>query len=311
MDNQQFSLNTLFVVSGEMISEHGEDFYSYKYSTSNGFIGVFDGCGGIGARKYPEFDNYTGAFLASRATALAALDWWTNSNLSADCLKNTIVRNLSELKQQTSNNLILKGSLSQKSFPTTASIISFDFSMKCQCDCFWIGDSRGYILDDTGLAQITKDDIDGNIDAFANINTDSCLKNVINADSPFEINHRMLTLNTPALLIVATDGCFAYYETPMEFEYAILSSLLKADSISDWKNNMHDIFQEQASDDYTLAIAVYGYRSYQELQEKLKSRHTFIHNTYILPLQNYREKEISLDVEHLWDEYRRSYYRYG
>ena len=37
---------------------------------------VFDGCGGIGSRKYPRFMDHTGAYMASRAASGALHDWF-------------------------------------------------------------------------------------------------------------------------------------------------------------------------------------------------------------------------------------------
>lgn len=77
-----YTLNSLSVISGEMIEGKGEDSYSYRCKEKKGFIGVFDGCGGIGGKRYERFDYHTGAYLASRGVALATLEWWSQYNTS-------------------------------------------------------------------------------------------------------------------------------------------------------------------------------------------------------------------------------------
>ena len=55
----------------EMIDENGEDSGFYGFTDKHALMSVFDGCGGIGAKKYPSMDNRSGAYLASRAARAA------------------------------------------------------------------------------------------------------------------------------------------------------------------------------------------------------------------------------------------------
>ena len=41
-----------------------------------GSIGVFDGCGGLGARQYKHYEDHTGAYIASRIASGAVYEWF-------------------------------------------------------------------------------------------------------------------------------------------------------------------------------------------------------------------------------------------
>ena len=56
------------------------------------------------------------------------------------------------------------------------------------------------------------------------------MSNALSADT-IHINYRRVELQSPFLVVCATDGCFGYIRTPMHFEYLVLSHLLEARSL--------------------------------------------------------------------------------
>lgn len=54
-------ISTYFSISGEMIPQNGEDSYLYSFNENKGLVGVFDGCGGIGSRRYEILNGKTGS----------------------------------------------------------------------------------------------------------------------------------------------------------------------------------------------------------------------------------------------------------
>lgn len=54
-------ISTYFSISGEMIPQNCEDSYLYSFNENKGLVGVFDGCGGIGSRRYEILNGKTGA----------------------------------------------------------------------------------------------------------------------------------------------------------------------------------------------------------------------------------------------------------
>jgi len=127
-------VNSVIAVAGEMVKDNGEDSYSYCFASDYGYIAVFDGCGGLGAKRYAELSNKTGAYLAARLTAQTTLDWFKenfkgkdipNAETQENKLKESISENLKIVKVMTEKRDTgsIKGSLSNKSFPTTASCV--------------------------------------------------------------------------------------------------------------------------------------------------------------------------------------------
>ncbi len=301
-DKKAIKLNSIFCVAGEMIPENGEDTYAYRYSdiSGNSLVSVFDGCGGIGSKRYANYSGKTGAFVASRAVCGGVCAWFENDQSSPEKLPEYIQRSLAVCSGFADKTGRLIGSLG-KSFPTTAAIIySEPKSAQIDSTCFWAGDSRCYMLDTEGLHQLSDDDIDGE-DALSNISGDGVLKNVICASAPFEIHSKRLSFNSPCLLICATDGCFGYLKSPMEFEQFLTGTMLSVKSISEWKTFLENSFRKFAGDDFTLCVAAYGFKSFEDMQNHFKARNAFVHTNYIVPETDLVEK---------WNLYKKDYYLY-
>jgi len=177
------------------------------------------------------------------------------------------------------------------------------------CHFLWAGDSRGYVLDQNGLSQITKDDIEEGQDALSNLSSDSKLENVINADIPFNINSKSILINYPAVVIMSTDGGFAYFQTPMEFEYALLYTLIKARNISEWEMLMNNYIKKFASDDYTLMLAIFGFISFDEMKKYYYPRVEHLYNDFIFPIVTERASGKVFDMGPFWEKYKVTYYR--
>ena len=308
-------IDTVFVVSGEMIPENGEDGYTYSFNDKFGCIAVFDGCGGIGSRKYEEFDNKTGAYIASHAVSKAMLEWFDmfsqsnasvtekNVDLMSEELHDAFDEKLKSIENETTATLI-RGSLA-KSFPTTASAIVFRHkSDKVQAAFLWAGDSRGYLLTGSGLKQVTTDDVEGEEDALSNLTSDARLSNVVSATGDYIINNKVLNCPRSGILISATDGCFGYFKTPMEFEYMLINTMLKSDSIEEWESKLGEYIRLYAGDYYTLAVGVYGYGNFRTLKRSYEARERILYDKYISQLEDASEEKLIK----LWEEYKEGYY---
>lgn len=311
----KLSTMTPFVFEKAAVVGSGEDSFCVSH-LNNGLValGVFDGCGGIGGRRYPAVNNRKGSYIGSRVTAHVFNDCINKDDFELDIsistqLENAIFKTLNAVNSKISDNnsVVIGGNLS-KSLPTTVSIIlaheNENDSLKCEY--LWAGDSRGYFLDSDGLCQLTIDDIDKNAeDAFVNLREDGILTNVANGDKPFKIHQGSITFYSPTMLISATDGCFAYFLTPMDFEFVILDTLIKSHSPEEWKELLCAKINEVTGDDYTLAIACFNFKDFNELQRYYNHRRNFVY-------ENFVKKQVSLDEPELfklWEEYRPSYYR--
>jgi serine/threonine protein phosphatase PrpC len=313
------SLMDVFAVKGEMVAGKGEDNYAIKSNVRYGLFGVFDGCGGIGSRKYPVFQNRTGAFIAAQIAGRTIKEEWfpdfcnKGQSLSANNipvllndLKGFLLKGLADADSHTEKSLI-KGSLT-KNFPTTAAFVLSELQDgDLKAYFIWAGDSRGYLLGEYGLVQVTADDISGGMDAMSNLNDDGKLTNVISADGDFNLNYTGFTIQEQTILITATDGCFGYFQTPMEFEFMLLETLCKSKNIAEWKNAVDRQIREVAGDDYTICIAVYKSKGFKELKKAYARRYEHLRDEYIKPMKTADAATLTA----LWDRYKNAYYGGG
>ena len=299
----------------EQIRGGGEDGFAYSFKESvPGFIACFDGCGGMGAKKYKALNDQSGAKIASALAGLTAdrffsaggfrFDGTDSERLAAAC---------SDIFRQANDTLKVPGELTIggnlfKAIPTTAVIAAMHAAgkNKLKCEFIWAGDSRGYILDGKGLAQITDDDLETEEDAFSNLRNDSKLSNVINADQDFTLHERQLTLDTPVIVITATDGSFGYFSTPMEFEYVLLKTLSVAEDEKQWAAGLEKIIRPYSGDDFTIVAAVYGFDSLAECRSWFAGRLRELEEKYTDHLEGAAEDELYA----LWLDYKTDYYRW-
>ncbi len=291
-------LSAIFSVNGEMVANNGEDSFYYGVDQTRAIVAAFDGCGGIGSRRYANFSGKTGAYVASRAVCGGVKNWFEAK--SQDTIKSYMERALKVCSKHADKEGRLMGSLG-KSFPTTAAIIESEGNAdKVTCKCYWAGDSRCYMLDEMGLHQLSLDDIDGE-DAFSNISGDGVLTNVINASTGFEIHEKRLVFKKPCILIAASDGCFGYLNSPMEFEYMLLDTLMRSASPGVWKQTLDSEIRSYTGDDYTLCVSVYAQDNFQKLKKSLEKRHGAVYREYIAAEGNSEDK---------WNKYKDAYSMY-
>ncbi len=299
-------INEVFTIWGEKIPNCGEDSFIEIYKEPLGVIGVFDGCGGIGSKKYEAYNNHTGAYIASKTIAETTKEWFlgiekflkTHTGKNADRLKSLYVEELSKFENE---DKTVKGDLI-KSFPTTACVIVFKEEKKeLLAQLIWAGDSRGYVLDEGGLIQLTRDDVIGDGDAYLNLSDDARLSNFVSASGDFILNHRVAQIKAPGIIISATDGCFSYFTTPMEFEALILKTMLSAKDLDNWKKSLKKEIEEASCDDFTISFCAFGFKSFEKMQKVYKKRYKHIKKKYLNKLGKVDEKI-------LWSEYKEEYY---
>lgn len=304
-----------FIFEEEAINGCGEDSY-FINNMENGIVimGVFDGCGGIGARRYPTVNNRKGAWIGSQVAAYAVDAFIKNNALlfnknDSVRLQTYIFKTLKEVKEKiTQQDAIMIGGTLNKSLPTTISIIAAQQLDSCEliCEYLWAGDSRGFILDKGGLCQLTTDDIDMNADdAFANLREDGILTNIANGDKDFILHSGIINIKEPIMLISATDGCFGYFLTPMDFENVILDSLINAKNPDEWHTLLCSRIKAVTGDDYTMTIACFGFDSFFQMQNYYLDRRNMLTNEFI----NSQDGRNESQLEELWKKYKASYYR--
>lgn len=61
----------ILCVDAEKIKDKGEDASTFKFDENgNGYMFVFDGCGGAGSERHVDLNEEKSAYIASRSCAL-------------------------------------------------------------------------------------------------------------------------------------------------------------------------------------------------------------------------------------------------
>ena len=301
-----------FTVSGPKIRDCGEDSFFFALNSHTALAAVCDGCGGSGARRYPAFQGKTGAYLAARIVAgtirdaFEAGEFRNSPEQTVGLLQEKFRANLHMAKNLGGTAGHLKGSLA-KEFPSTLAALTCcrGAGGTLKTSCYWAGDSRCYLLTPDGLMQLTEDDVDSG-DAMDNLTADGTLKNLISLSGAFAVHTKTLAVSLPAVLFAATDGCFAYYRTPMEFEYLLLHCLETAENPEGWENAIRKALREVAGDDFTLTGFALGFKSFDRMKNSFKGREAEVSEQYIRKLEGLTRDEMMI----LWKQYRETYSRY-
>lgn len=307
-------LDTIFLINQEVIKDCGEDSYYCAHCKSSAIISVFDGCGGLGSRTYQSFQRHTGAYMASRTVSGAVHDWyhdhrstkWKNPDQLIECLDRYIKKAYDICSSKGAESLKIRGSM-VRDYPTTAAIaLAEEDGSNINLHVMWAGDSRVYLIDSQGLAQLTEDDTDSE-DAMDNLTSDGVLTNLLSSDGRYEIHYRNIKLNHPAIVFAATDGCFGYIPTPMEFEFLLLKALVESETPTGFKHRINSCFQDYAGDDFTLGFMSFSYGSFENMRKSFTGRVEELERKYICNLAEDRNEQA---VMKLWKKYRPVYERF-
>lgn len=311
--------------SQESCTGHGEDNEVVCHSLRTTLLASLDGCGGAGARRYPEMGNETGARIAARMTRIAIANWFAapengfeeyglqnaTAERIAQSLKHAIDAHMFEVSRRIVNtNSAIKSKLSQ-TLPTTLSMALLETREgTARCIFIWAGDSRGYLLSRQGFCQMTEDDVAGGVDPD-DLTCDGIMSQVVSASGSYTLHAREVTLSEPTIVLTATDGCFAYFATPMELEATLLATLREATAFAGWQQLLMERLGEIASDDYSMQIACWGYRDFRDVQQSMKLREKAYNEEYGIPLARLKEKKDSSGILALWRKYRVYYLQTG
>ena len=289
-------LSQSLFIAQDKVKDRGEDSYLIGFRENAGVCAVFDGLGGSGSRQYKEYGDKTGAYIASRAVSEEMYNWFLafsedqnglSSPKIAKSLHERIDKRLSACQDSETKKSSLKSSMT-RDFPTTLSMLVFrpDGQGGISANVIWAGDSRCYWLDGGGLHQLTN--------------------NVISASEPYSLSEYILDGLSRGIAFSATDGCFGYLQSPMHFEYLVLDSMLRAESISEMEKSLHERLTQIAGDDFTLTGAVFGFETFKQMKEYYRKRYEVLFQKYI---EHFRESSKDQRLG-LWQEYRGGYEKY-
>ena len=320
-NRELLTITAVVSIDGSFSPENGEDAAVTAMQENKGIIACLDGCGGSGAQPYRQCSGWTGARIASHFLGRAIFDWFvrtSNTDLwTIDVKTERISNDLHGLFDSTLEAIqrfcedtqlpTIRGRM-VKQFPTTLSMALIHTQGKKVYDTFlWAGDSRGYLFTSNGLIQMTRDDVQGALDPYQNLIADGVLSNVIHAGGKYVIHARSILLDRPHLVLTATDGCFAFFHTPMEMELVLLKTLEQAQNPNEWGALLEAHFRAVASDDFTMRIAIVGFQTFQEVKTAFAARHLTFRKEYAEPMERITREGKQEDLQSLWDRYKTHY----
>lgn len=259
---------------------HGEDSPALSLIKENFCaVGVFDGMGGSGAAicKSEFGDEHTKAYVASRIILEAINNYMENAkdvrNINSDSIKSSAH---GRLEQEKSNYPTKASGLRSKlvrDYPTTLAITTAlqNEDGTHTVNSYWAGDSRNYLWTSEGFYQISKDDLDTELDPLENLRNDGALSNCICADREFIINNKSITVEGKFVILSATDGCFNYFATPMHFNDVLVTGLKQSDNVEEWEGFCKSEITDVTGDDVSLSLIAVGFEDFKDLKESLSN----------------------------------------
>lgn len=297
------------------------------------YIGVFDGLGGAGATQIQngKGEVHANAWFASRFTRVVVGNLFDDykKDKHNDFTNPLTVQQLTEFRDQLDARLRtlavsqgmdfsrLRGSLS-KILPTTLASVFFTVHKnEIFTHSFAVGDSRNYVFEKPengsicAMRQLSFDTttngvvLDG-MQSLANSPFETAMDDAVvhlNDRDPspcFDVQYHFNKFTSPVMLVSASDGCYYYLDSPMHFEYMLLSALMEADPAIGIKSYEEKLKAKLHAlgpvDDRSIAVNLIGFKdlaaakaffrpSYEALKMKLfnevASRLVEVQNSYV------------------------------
>lgn len=308
----------LLSISHAVLPDEGEDSFVLHENPALSWMGVADGCGGLGSRRYAGAGSHTGAYLASHLVTQAFVTWAQEQRILPSSpedggrlcreLENDIGQVLKAFlaRQDHEEATRIVGSMQRRLPSTLCAALSTTVVTAWQEICFlWAGDSRGYVLDANGLHQCTQDHLRGAPDAFEALYRDAPLSNLFSVDQPAKLSMRRLRAPLPCVIVLATDGVFGSLMTPMEMEKLLLDTLLSAKSFRSWERKLGNQISKLAQDDATLLLQPCGTTDLDGLKRQMLPRREVLQKQYITPVRRHK-RDVAFARER-WQAYRQEY----
>ena len=306
------ALDCVVTVAHKPLGDQGEDAFAFDFTRRSLHAqAVFDGCGGAGAWRYPEFFDRTGAFVSAQTMARTFLDWVSGLDSAlddpsalAESFRAMAEATLKDLKGRASP-MGVSGTL-VKAFPSTASVALLRPAGEgaVELTALNVGDSRVYFLTPgQGLVQLTRDDTRGRPDPMESLRESAPLSDMLNADKPFAVKASRVVLPMPCAALCASDGMFGFLRSPMDFEHLLLDCLMRADSVSAFEQDLRDRVVAVTGDDSTCVLSFYGWGSLPDMKRALADRYRAV-GALVAQLDAAAPEELDALMDRLWDEYK-------
>ena len=267
---------------------------------------VCDGLGGTGQTKHKIGDQYyTRAYIGSRCVSDAIKKYCDEQQ--RELWTDDIATMTKKLKQYLASQLeaCIQGYKLEKSLggnmiellPTTLAMAIFRKNGGfLDVRVIWAGDSRVYLLTPVdGLSRLSEDDVDGEFDAMKALGQSNMNNNVTGEGMDrFHLNYAeyKIPIQEGFILFAASDGCFDYIESPMQFEYKLLAATQQVfeDDPSVLGECIAENYQgENCKDDTTIAGVVIQTNQEKTVSELYKARILYMKEKFRKPVnEGYR-----------------------
>lgn len=156
----------------------------------------------------------------------------------------------------------------------------------------WAGDSRGYVWDDKGLAQITDDHEKNEV-----------MTNLVSVTKPFRVEAGFRRFAKPVVLFNATDGCYKcpVFASPLDLECIFVNALTESDDLVGVERILREQFKVLGvhDDSNTMALATFGFADYAALKVAANARKDEIGKTIVDKLPGILERDYQGELEKL------------
>lgn len=290
-------------------------------------VGVFDGMGGAGAVPCNSSfgEGHTKAYVASRIVEKAVYDLLTNSadlnEIKPDKLHQTIAERLQFEREKYPTKASGLRSRLVREYPTTLAVITASRTPTGSYEVvsYWAGDSHNYLWNSEGFYQISKDDLNSDLDPLENLHDDASLSNCVCADRDFVINEKRISTKGKFVIFSATDGCFGYLPTPMHFNELMRSTLADSQDCEEWQEKIKKETSRVTGDDTSLSLIAIGYEDFDELKDSLGQQSikgidklNRIKSEISKLKQKIKDEEdlLQISIQEEWDNYKSEYLCY-
>lgn len=306
-------IGTFNVPKKEEAGEDADPVCDILNDCSWGALGVFDGMGGAGAKKYrnENGEEHTAAYWASRIVQKLVSELIQEAGNEPEPVK-YLETNLHEaikkrLDEEKAKFPSVESKVQSKMIavlPTTMALGIYETAGETiRINSYWAGDSRIYLMDADRTCYLTLDDADApDRDPFSPQNMDLPMNNEIRQDQDFRISKSVFNVKAgkPAILFAATDGCFGYFRNPIEFDRMMLESMMKSESPEEWLANIRKaIIDNEQQDDFSMALTVLGCSNFGTLKSYFSKRFEYdIYKDYGKFIADYtaRKKEYADEI---------------
>ena len=271
-------------------------------------IAVFDGLGGAGGSNItsPKGEINTHAYYGSRILRDCIVQLSNAQNKEVitdkDQLKKYVISFINDDLTNFRQKDVAMLSKKPTKLPTTFALTFINqFREELKLDIMWAGDSRCFAMSPgQSLTTLTKDDTKDSESDSLNLKVDSPMINYVNAEGNFYINQNKIKLTGKNILIVATDGCFGYFPSPVHFEYSLLKTLSESTSIDTWQKKLTQDIVYITKDDATMSLLAFGWDNFLEIKDDFESDFISLKDNFIKPFET-EEKRIEDLKQNLQD----------